>query len=90
MKHIDSEFMKLQEDLNTHKNGILEKLEQILIERYAIEYKSYSILENLSEAKSIDWDAQIVKGDKVNVNKFMVKIMDDMTKMYKVLSNLLP
>ena len=36
LKHIDSEFTKLKDDLKNHKNGILEKLSSMLTERYVI------------------------------------------------------
>jgi hypothetical protein len=34
LKHIETEFNKLKEDLKNHKNGILEKLQSILTDRY--------------------------------------------------------
>lgn len=49
-----------------------------------------SITENLSNAKKIEWDKQIQKGEKVTVNPYMIAIIDDMTKMYKVLYHILP
>jgi len=48
LKHIESEFNKLKDDLTNHKNGILDKLKEILTD---------SINDNLENAKSkIDWD----------------------------------
>ncbi|CDW75065.1 UNKNOWN [Stylonychia lemnae] len=82
LKHIDAEFVKLSEDLKNHKNGIFEKLQQMVTD---------SIQDNCDEAKGkIEWDKQLEKGDKVAVNPYIQSISKDVTNMHKVLSGVLP
>jgi ASC-1-like (ASCH) protein len=38
----------------------------------------------------VEWDKQIERGQIVNPNAYMASITEDMTKMYKVLKNILP
>jgi len=78
---VETEFNKVRDDLQNHKTGILDKLQQMLID---------SISDNLAEAKKIDWEKQINKGDKVAPNGYMMSMIDDMTKMYNAVSTILP
>lgn len=58
LKHIESEFIKLKEDLKNHKNGILKNCNKCSLKgNKLILTIHYSINDNLEIAKTkVEWD----------------------------------
>mmetsp|Transcript_44568 Transcript_44568/g.32664 ORF Transcript_44568/g.32664 Transcript_44568/m.32664 type:complete len:168 (+) Transcript_44568:2321-2824(+) len=77
-KQVEAEFSKLRDELQNHKNGILDQLTSLLTDL---------IQENLERAKKVDWDRAGEQGASQSCFK---EIVSNMELMHQGIAPVLP
>ena len=79
MASLERECKNVTEELQSHMMGIQDQLMKIL-------QNNWQNLLSTSGPSQADFDAKIEKGQTVQVNQYMLDILNNLTKMHKVLS----
>ena len=79
MASLERESKKVTEELQSHMMGIQDQLMKIL-------QNNWQQLLSTQGPSQADFDAKIEKGQTVQVNQYMLEILNNLTKMHKVLS----